>query len=462
MIAMGVRRVACHLSRLGCALWLAACYSPSVAPGAPCGPGGECPSGLSCINAVCERPGASGDVDAPMSSDAEIDAVSACVCSGGSLVCGSTMTTCSNGCSSNGEPHCLPFAPLNGAAFEKADGTDNVSVTGAFDIDVDTGTITDRGDKSIYRAAGTGVISGIYYEQVGAYALFAMTSLTFNQNGDLRLTGTRATIFVIDGDMTLRGVIDASGGCTDGRHECAGPGGGAGGVAPTGSASGCGAGQPGGDADGSTIVHAFGAGGGGFGTAGQQGAGTPGSAGASCGSASLVPLIGGSGGGHGGNVVSTSLSGGAGGGGGGALQLSVAGMLTIDSSGIIDVGGAGGEGDPGTTRGAGGGGAGGAVLIQAPTMNLAGVIVANGGGGGGHNPSGDGEDGTRSATPAKGGGTGSYKGGDGGAGTTAPAGGGTSHGNGGGGAVGRIRILGTTVNATLGVVVSPPATTGTP
>jgi hypothetical protein len=449
-----------ELTYTACALALASCYSPSAAPGAPCGPNGECPSNLSCINSRCEPPGTSGDVDA--SSNPSVDAMEPCVCSGGALVCGATMTTCSDGCSSNGEPHCLSFTPLNGGAFSNADGTSAFAVDSAYDIDVDTGEVVARLGGLTLRAAGTGVIDGVYYEQVGTFAVFALTALTLNPNGELRLNGTRPTIFIVDGDVTLRGLVDASGGCANGTKSCAGPGGGAGGVAPSGAAGGCGAGGPGGDADGTTIVHAKGAGGGGFGTAGEAGAGTQGSAGVACGSATLVPLVGGSGGGHGGNVISTNLSGGPGGGGGGAIQITAAGTIAIESMGTIDVGGAGGAGDPGTTRGAGGGGAGGAVLLQASAVSVSGVIAANGGGGGGHNAAGDGADGTRTATPAKGFGTATaYKGGDGGAGTTAPTGVGTAHGGAGGGAVGRIRILGTTVDVATGVI-SPPPATGTP
>jgi hypothetical protein len=102
------------------------------------------------------------------------------------------------------------------------------------------------------------------------------------------------------------------------------------------------------------------------------------------------------------------------------------------------------------------------VLLQASSVTIAGVVAANGGGGGGHNMAGPGENGTRSATPAKGFGTSTfYKGGDGGAGVTAPAGAGTSHGGAGGGAVGRIRILGNQTDLAAGVI-SPTAAIGKP
>ncbi len=444
--------------------WIGACYSPSASPGAPCGVGDVCPSGLSCIGGRCEPPGSS-DVDAAtddVDADVPDDGVTACGCTGTTLACGASETACPAGCSTNGTAHCLVFSPVNAGAFSSADGTQAITINAAYDVDVDTGAITLRAGSSPLRAAGTGIMDGIRYEQSGAYAIFSLTGLTLGAAGELRLTGTRPTILIVDGDVTIQGLVDLSGGCANGTPACAGPGGGEGGVAPGGSAAGCGAGAAGGDADGTNQVHAYGAGGGGFGTAGQQGAGTQGSAGAACGTASLTPLIGGSGGGHGGNVVSTNLSGGTGGGGGGALQITASGEITVGASGTIDAGGAGGQGDPGTTRGAGGGGSGGAILLQASSVTITGVVAANGGGGGGHNAAGPGEDGTRSATPAKGFGTSSlYKGGDGGAGSTAPAGAGTSHGGGGGGAAGRIRILGAQTDLGGGVI-SPTPVLGTP
>jgi hypothetical protein len=42
---------------LGAVVLVAACYSPAVHPGAPCGPGDSCPSGLVCEANVCVVPG---------------------------------------------------------------------------------------------------------------------------------------------------------------------------------------------------------------------------------------------------------------------------------------------------------------------------------------------------------------------------------------------------------------------
>ncbi|HEY5926663.1 MAG TPA: hypothetical protein VIV11_33485 [Kofleriaceae bacterium] len=60
-----------HLWALSVAL--AACYGPSVSPGAPCGPNGECPSGLQCIAGTCQPPGTVLDDAPPLDDDAEID-----------------------------------------------------------------------------------------------------------------------------------------------------------------------------------------------------------------------------------------------------------------------------------------------------------------------------------------------------------------------------------------------------
>src|SRR4051812_16203472 len=50
----------------------AGCYSPKVATGAPCGPGGECPSGQVCLGDRCLPPGTVLDLDAAL--DDAIDA----------------------------------------------------------------------------------------------------------------------------------------------------------------------------------------------------------------------------------------------------------------------------------------------------------------------------------------------------------------------------------------------------
>ncbi len=55
----------------GITVALAACYSPAAHPGAPCGPNGECPSGLTCIADHCVAPGTTGE-DAALDPDADL------------------------------------------------------------------------------------------------------------------------------------------------------------------------------------------------------------------------------------------------------------------------------------------------------------------------------------------------------------------------------------------------------
>lgn len=56
--------------RLAFVAMLAACYSPSAQTGAPCGPGGACPTGQSCVAGIC---GGTATDDAPAMDDAPSD-----------------------------------------------------------------------------------------------------------------------------------------------------------------------------------------------------------------------------------------------------------------------------------------------------------------------------------------------------------------------------------------------------
>lgn len=51
---------------------IAACYGPSVSPGAPCGPNDVCPSGLDCIGGFCLPPGTMTQDDAAVQDDADV------------------------------------------------------------------------------------------------------------------------------------------------------------------------------------------------------------------------------------------------------------------------------------------------------------------------------------------------------------------------------------------------------
>ena len=85
------------------------------------------------------------------------------------------------------------------------------------------------------------------------------------------------------------------------------------------------------------------------------------------GTAAIIPLIGGS---AGGASDANSY-------GGGALQISAGQSITVSAFGAINAGGSG------TTNvdGSGGGASGGAILLEAPTVAIAGNLGANGGGG---------------------------------------------------------------------------------
>lgn len=138
-----------------------------------------------------------------------------------------------------------------------------------------------------------------------------------------------------------------------------------------------------------------------------------------------------------------------GGAGGGAVQLTARNRIQL--SGDALAGGAGGEGGPqNSAAGGGGGGSGGFVGLDAPTVEVTGVIAANGGGGGGGcilstrgEPGTDGLAST-SVAPGGGGSSGATDGGEGGAGSTADGetvtGSDNGGGGGGGGGVGYVIV----------------------
>ena len=203
-----------------------------------------------------------------------------------------------------------------------------------------------------------------------------------------------------------------------------------------------------------------GGGGGGYGTAGAKGAGitlvasqVPG--GSATGNPTLVPLRGGCWGG--------ATAYGSGGNGGGAIQITSGTKITIPAGGAVGAPGYGGYLN-------GGGGAGGGILLEAPTVTIAGGAYANGGSGGcGAFTGSFSSNGDLTTTPAPGGpcDNGQY-GGNGAAGTTPPQDGpnlanvaGTKqYAGGGGGAVGRIRVNTLDMTITGNGTFSPPASFG--
>ena len=209
-------------------------------------------------------------------------------------------------------------------------------------------------------------------------AVIPLRGLSLGADASLRVIGTRPVLFVVQGNVTLRGRLDVSG-----RDRTPG----AGGNFMCGSSVGT-------DGSANGSLNAAGGGGGSFASKGGNGGAsedcTSGMAGATRGNAELKPLIAGCAGGKGGGCDE------AGGAGGGAVQISAAGALVV-SSALHANGGNGGSGCENDSGGAGAG-SGGAVLLEANTINATGAdIKASGGDGGRGNGGGNGGAGAANA-----------------------------------------------------------------
>jgi hypothetical protein len=337
-------------------------------------------------------------------------------------------------------------------------GTNSLNATQALTFNTDTGEIQGL------RAAGTGLISGIYFDKIPQangtnLGVFVFTQITIAANVTVTGSGNSALVLLSSSTCDISGTINVSGANSPdvtsssstspaGTGRCGGSNGGTGSNldyqgATSGFGSGAGSvGTPGvhyGNGGGGGGFGAGGGGGyGGTGIAGQNGTDTAGGApgndsygksggggGNPYGSPVCAPLYGGSGGGGGLSDADRNPdgSGSGGGGGGGAVQISCLGKLTIVSSGTINASG----GNAGTAYGGGGGGgSGGSIFLEAPEVTNAGKLLAHGGIGGHGNlrwvPSG--------RTGGARGGLDLPRGG----------GGGTAESGGGGGGCGRIRI----------------------
>jgi hypothetical protein len=258
-------------------------------------------------------------------------------------------------------------------------------------------------------AAGSGtVLVPLPPDGVLNYTTISIPSgvtVKFNRNA-----ANTPVVLLVQGSVTISGVIDVSGGdapgagnagsgnlADDGQPGLGGPGGydgGRGGVrgAFWGSA---GLGPGGGGAGyftgcGATYYAISGAGGG-FGVAGTAAGPSPLNcsgqthqrppAGAVYGSSQLLPLIGGSGGGGGGGGY--NFGGAGGGGGGGAILIAASGSITVNSTGQILANGGKGGSIGGIGVGAtGGGGSGGAIRLVGRSITVSGQLRALHGGGG--------------------------------------------------------------------------------
>jgi hypothetical protein len=326
-------------------------------------------------------------------------------------------------------------------------------------VSTDDGSIvsyTEDGAKVTHRPAGEGVASGIWFSVVAmgevSYGVFAMASLEIRTGARVKVSGTRAAVLLVRSEALIAGLLSAAGD-TSGP----GPGGFPGGLSDkdgdgyggghAGKSGGCGGGGAGGS---------FGGKGGSGGAGDASAGGTPA---ATYGAAALVPLLGGSGGGGGGGPGATQ-----GGNGGGALQLTAGVRIVVATGGKVDACGGGGGGAPGNPYGGSGGASGGGLILEAPVVEISGLVGANGGAGGLGGPAdsvagASGPAGRPDIVPAPGpsyvapygaaGGNGSDA-----SGTASNGGGGLDrNGGGGGGGGGRVRIntLGGGESYTVGV-----------
>jgi hypothetical protein len=279
--------------------------------------------------------------------------------------------------------------------------------------------------------------------------LFVVKSLRVEANSTFAVMGLLPVVIVALDNITVAGTFEVP------------PGTGGGGVQSMENAKGAGTG--GGPGAVVTGMMIYGGGGGSFcgvgGAGALQGGGAPGMKSTAYGTPDLVPLVPGSSGG-------TGAIGGNTGNGGGAVQLTAGAAISVISGGIITAPGAGGGygAVPHLNQEGGGAGSGGAILLEAPTVSIAGVVAANAGGGG-PGAGNTGEKGKPSADPALGGmGTNNMNsGGQGGAGDKPDGADGSSamglSAGGGGGGEGRIRINTMSGQATISGTVSPSTKT---
>lgn len=306
--------------------------------------------------------------------------------------------------------------------------------------------------------------AGVFFDDGANHAVLLAGAWT--AQSPIRVTGTRALIVLAAKAVDVQVEIDASAtGADNSQLSVPGPGGYGPGLGP---------GAGGNGSNGSGMWR--GGGGGGFGTAGGAGGqfggatvgGTPGPLNGDM----RTQFYGGSGGGNGYTFQGTCHAGNGvvpAGAGGGAVQLSSLVSIKVRTGAGIHVGGGGGNGacDFNNGDGGGGGGSGGMIFLEAPTVQVAGILAANGGGGGSGGADPDvgnpGANANFNANPAPGGSTGGGStGGNGAAGTTGATSGvcGSGGCSGGGGGVGRIwlRTRGTMAD-TIGSTISPPPMT---
>src|SRR6478609_6034421 len=240
----------------------------------------------------------------------------------------------------------------------------------------DTDTLTASGCGSTFATDTSS--SSVTLSDGRAAAVLTVASFTLNAGITFTFGGQRPLILLANGRVEINGTIRARASATNGAWGGGSP------AVSTGDHVGFTplSGGNGGGGKGDSTVTGLGAGGGAFcGPGGHgssvAGAAAPGSGGMPYGDATLIPLVGGSSGGSAVGGFATTANH-----GGGALQIVSGDTIQIGQLGIVDMGG-GFPDSPGKSVSGGGGGSGGAILLEAPFVNVLGVLAANGGGGGG-------------------------------------------------------------------------------
>lgn len=344
----------------------------------------------------------------------------------------------------DGDMHCTSYSTI----FDTC-----TQMTGTDAVTLGPGTWTYSTDSHMLTGPTAITLSHTVIDAAaGPLDVVFVASFTVQDGATLRVTGLvsdRGLGIAATGAVQIDGIVDLSANGAGARDDikCGGLVGKKGTNGPGGAGGGGGAAFQGAGGNGSQ----------GDGDAPQQNAGGMGG--------TAIPTrpaspIGGCDGGPGGDAGITN--GGEGGDGGGAIYIASATSIAVGMHGVIDVGGEGGHEGGSNGDGGGGGGSGGMILLESPSVTVAGTLAANGGGGGEGNTNGiAGENGQRAKQRAAGGKGGDPNGGDGGDGGADSALDGDSTtdlrdggGGGGGGAVGFIAIA-CPAPSTNGSTISP-------
>jgi hypothetical protein len=360
-------------------------------------------------------------------------------CAGDALrTCAATGATpidqpCAWGCVATGGAHCGQLQP---GAF----GPDVLTAPSGplADLDLAGAWITADGGITVDPFATTlrspiqGEQSGIEFYVHNGVGVYRVKSL--HVSGLVHLTqhdwtaAVQPIAIVASGPIVIDALIDGENACL--TDNMAAPGGYPGNLGT----------DPSGHPPSASALGGGGGGNGGAGGAGGSAGGHP------IGTLALA------GGGGGGGSGTSSIHTGVGGAGGAALQLVSSTSITLGAAGGINAGGCGGW-IGNATYGGGGGGAGGTLVLQAPSIEVAGKLAVNGGAGAGTSV-GQGANGQLARVAATGdGGAGGYSGSL--AGAAAPF-----ASTGGGGGVGRMRFetLHGDVTFDAGAMLSPHVT----